>query len=278
MAVAGEIASGRVVLDGDGCLPLETLVALHARRTASTRRVIALLQCWQWVRRVAVDRWVAGDGGADPHREARAAFPADGRCAACTHDLAGAYTVAAGGQLVLCASCAEPVRSGVALEDLAAVVAALLGARSADKASRFANRLRERFPDLPWEEVRRREPGERVRIEAWRAEARQGLRYAEMGWREAERLAVGDVPDAAHTPRRPAARSPSKGHSCRVCGRTRANEQFSGKGHARHVCKDCERTQRQPRSGKSRDGRFNSVVEGAVGDQAAREVGTSPDE
>jgi hypothetical protein len=29
------------------------------------------------------------------------------------------------------------------------------------------------------------------------------------------------------------------GHYCRRCGRTRANEKFSGKGHKNHVCKDC---------------------------------------
>lgn len=29
------------------------------------------------------------------------------------------------------------------------------------------------------------------------------------------------------------------GHYCRICGRTRANEKFSGKGHAKHICKDC---------------------------------------
>ena len=31
------------------------------------------------------------------------------------------------------------------------------------------------------------------------------------------------------------------GHYCRLCGRTRANEKFSGKGHRTHVCKDCAR-------------------------------------
>lgn len=31
------------------------------------------------------------------------------------------------------------------------------------------------------------------------------------------------------------------GHYCRICGRRRANEKFSGRGHARHICKDCER-------------------------------------
>lgn len=29
------------------------------------------------------------------------------------------------------------------------------------------------------------------------------------------------------------------GHYCRICGRTRANEKFTGKGHKNHVCKDC---------------------------------------
>ena len=28
-------------------------------------------------------------------------------------------------------------------------------------------------------------------------------------------------------------------HYCRICGRTRANEKFSGKGHKKHVCKEC---------------------------------------
>ena len=31
------------------------------------------------------------------------------------------------------------------------------------------------------------------------------------------------------------------GHYCRICGRERANEKFSGKGHRIHVCKDCMR-------------------------------------
>ena len=29
------------------------------------------------------------------------------------------------------------------------------------------------------------------------------------------------------------------GHYCRICGITRANEKFSGKGHKNHICKDC---------------------------------------
>ncbi len=29
------------------------------------------------------------------------------------------------------------------------------------------------------------------------------------------------------------------GHYCRICGRSRANERFSGRGHRNHICKDC---------------------------------------
>jgi hypothetical protein len=37
------------------------------------------------------------------------------------------------------------------------------------------------------------------------------------------------------------------GHNCRICGRTRPNEKFSGKGHRTHVCKDCARLPRENR-------------------------------
>ena len=37
------------------------------------------------------------------------------------------------------------------------------------------------------------------------------------------------------------------GHFCRICGRTRANEKFSGSGHRDHVCKDCQRMPREKR-------------------------------
>ena len=29
------------------------------------------------------------------------------------------------------------------------------------------------------------------------------------------------------------------GHYCRICGDYKANEKFSGKGHAQHICKSC---------------------------------------
>jgi len=35
--------------------------------------------------------------------------------------------------------------------------------------------------------------------------------------------------------------STRNGHYCYVCGRDRPNEKFSGRGHKRHICKDCVR-------------------------------------
>lgn len=32
-----------------------------------------------------------------------------------------------------------------------------------------------------------------------------------------------------------------RGHFCWVCGCVRSNESFSGRGHRRHVCRDCKR-------------------------------------
>lgn len=32
-----------------------------------------------------------------------------------------------------------------------------------------------------------------------------------------------------------------RGHYCRECGRMRPNEKFSGKGHRKHICKDCNK-------------------------------------
>lgn len=31
-----------------------------------------------------------------------------------------------------------------------------------------------------------------------------------------------------------------QGHYCRICGEYKANEKFSGQGHARHICKKCQ--------------------------------------
>jgi hypothetical protein len=37
------------------------------------------------------------------------------------------------------------------------------------------------------------------------------------------------------------------GHYCRICGRVRANERFSGRGHRDHICKDCQRMPHEKR-------------------------------
>jgi hypothetical protein len=36
-------------------------------------------------------------------------------------------------------------------------------------------------------------------------------------------------------------RKKRRGHFCWCCGRVRPNEAFSGRGHARHLCKECSR-------------------------------------
>src|SRR6185369_2668259 len=33
----------------------------------------------------------------------------------------------------------------------------------------------------------------------------------------------------------------TRGHFCWACGRMRSNESFSGRGHARHLCRECAR-------------------------------------
>ena len=37
------------------------------------------------------------------------------------------------------------------------------------------------------------------------------------------------------------------GRYCRICGRSRPNEKFSGRGHRIHVCKECQRLPREER-------------------------------
>ena len=38
------------------------------------------------------------------------------------------------------------------------------------------------------------------------------------------------------------------GHYCKVCGEYKANEKFSGKGHAAHICKACSSLPPEKRS------------------------------
>ena len=44
------------------------------------------------------------------------------------------------------------------------------------------------------------------------------------------------------------ARQKRHGWYCKVCGEYRANEKFSGKGHAAHICKDCARLSPEKRA------------------------------
>lgn len=36
-------------------------------------------------------------------------------------------------------------------------------------------------------------------------------------------------------------------HWCRICGRAKSNESFSGKGHSTHICKACQALPREER-------------------------------
>lgn len=41
------------------------------------------------------------------------------------------------------------------------------------------------------------------------------------------------------------AKKKRQGHYCWRCRSCRANEKFSGKGHAKHICKDCSKEMKQ---------------------------------
>ena len=50
------------------------------------------------------------------------------------------------------------------------------------------------------------------------------------------------------------------GHYCRICGRYRANEKFSGKGHKIHICKDCARLPREERTAIEQEGEITGFL------------------
>lgn len=49
------------------------------------------------------------------------------------------------------------------------------------------------------------------------------------------------------------------GHFCRVCHQYKANEKFSGKGHAKHICKVCQNTPASKR--KEQEAAFMNTFE-----------------
>ncbi len=50
------------------------------------------------------------------------------------------------------------------------------------------------------------------------------------------------------------------GHYCRICGRRRANEKFGGRGHALHICKDCQRDLKREARQKRKARETNAIV------------------
>lgn len=54
------------------------------------------------------------------------------------------------------------------------------------------------------------------------------------------------------------AKKKRQGHYCKTCGEIKANEKFSGKGHAKHICKSCQSIPADKRSDMMR---FPSVDE-----------------
>jgi hypothetical protein len=54
------------------------------------------------------------------------------------------------------------------------------------------------------------------------------------------------------------------GHYCRLCGRVRANERFSGRGHRDHICKDCQRLPREQRDLIERQAELFGFLEQSV--------------
>jgi hypothetical protein len=55
------------------------------------------------------------------------------------------------------------------------------------------------------------------------------------------------------------------GRYCRICGRERPNEQFSGKGHRIHVCKRCQRLPKtQRRAIEDRDDIFGFMEQSHI--------------
>ena len=54
------------------------------------------------------------------------------------------------------------------------------------------------------------------------------------------------------------AKKKRQGHFCKICGETKANEKFSGKGHAAHICKQCAPL---PIERKNESQRINKVAQ-----------------
>ncbi|MDL2213042.1 hypothetical protein LJC54_02360 [Parabacteroides sp. OttesenSCG-928-J18] len=57
------------------------------------------------------------------------------------------------------------------------------------------------------------------------------------------------------------AKKKRQGHYCKICGETKANEKFSGKGHAAHICKSCSSLPIERRNELQRINRVERISE-----------------
>jgi hypothetical protein len=55
------------------------------------------------------------------------------------------------------------------------------------------------------------------------------------------------------------AKKKRRGHYCRICGEWKANEKFSGKGHAAHICRECAALPLSRRNELQRIGRVAAI-------------------
>lgn len=51
-----------------------------------------------------------------------------------------------------------------------------------------------------------------------------------------------------------------RGHFCRICGRRRSSEKFSGKGHRNHICRDCAKLPRAERDAMDREEEIHNFL------------------
>jgi len=56
----------------------------------------------------------------------------------------------------------------------------------------------------------------------------------------------------------------SHGHYCKVCGEYKANEKFSGKGHAAHICKACAKLSASEKAEKMTLTRLENLFGGGI--------------
>lgn len=54
------------------------------------------------------------------------------------------------------------------------------------------------------------------------------------------------------------------GHYCRICGRSRPNEAFSGRGHRIHLCKECQRLPREERDAIERCDELHGFLDQSI--------------